>query len=132
MTPRTTTTSEKTFLGESGNFNGEEIIDIIVRQPGAARFIARHLYNFFVADEPQVPAWKDTPPQDPETVKALEDEYFRSNYDIRSMLRVLFNSDFFKNCPLHQGEEPDRDRSRHHSLGRRPSGCPRPASTPWP
>ena len=26
----------------------------------------------------------------------LEDEYFRSNYDIRSMLRVLFKSDFFK------------------------------------
>ena len=26
----------------------------------------------------------------------LEEEYFRSNYEIRSMLRALFNSDFFK------------------------------------
>ena len=29
---------EKTFLGETGNFNGEEIIDIIARQPATARF----------------------------------------------------------------------------------------------
>jgi len=34
---------EKTFLGETGNFNGEDIIEIIVKQPSAARFIARHL-----------------------------------------------------------------------------------------
>ncbi|MCH7745878.1 MAG: DUF1800 family protein, partial [Chloroflexi bacterium] len=43
--------SEKTFLGETGRLNGEDIIDIIVKQPATARFISRHLYNFFVADE---------------------------------------------------------------------------------
>ncbi|MCI0799165.1 MAG: DUF1800 family protein, partial [Chloroflexi bacterium] len=37
-------------------------------------------------------------PRDPDTIKMLEDEYFRSNYNIRSMLRVLFNSDAFKNA----------------------------------
>ena len=88
---------EKTFLGYTGNFDGEDIIDILVKQPSTARFLSRHLYNFFVADEAQVPAWMDTPLQDPETIKMLEDEYFRSQYDIRSMLRVLFNSDAFKN-----------------------------------
>ncbi len=87
---------EKVFLGERGRFNGDDIVDIIVRQPATARFLARHLYNFFVADEPQVPAWQTTPPQDPEAIKILEDEYFRSNYDVRSMLRALFNSGFFK------------------------------------
>lgn len=87
---------EKTFQGYTGNFNGEDIIDIIVQQPATARFISRHLYNFFVADEPQVPAWQHTPPGDPEAIKLLEEEYFRSNYNIRSMLRVLFTSDFFK------------------------------------
>ena len=56
---------EKTFLGETGRWNGEDVIDIIAKQPATARFISRHLYNFFVADEPQVPAWQDTPPQDP-------------------------------------------------------------------
>ena len=52
---------KRPFLGETGNLNGEEIIDIIARQPATARFVARHLYNFFVADEPQVPAWQETP-----------------------------------------------------------------------
>jgi uncharacterized protein (DUF1800 family) len=90
---------EKTFLGHTGNFNGEDIIDILCQQPATARFLSRHLYNYFVADdEAQVPAWMDTPPQDPETIKMLEDEYFRSGYNIRSMLRVLFNSDVFKNA----------------------------------
>ncbi len=87
----------KTFLGETGNFNGEDIIDIICKQPAAARFLSRHLYRYFIADEAQVPAWMDTPPNDPDTIKMLEDEYYRSGYDIRSMLRVLFHSDAFKN-----------------------------------
>ena len=97
---------EKTFQGETGRWNGEDIVKIIAKQPATARFIARHLYNFFVADEPQVPAWQDTPPRDPELIKALEDEYFRSNYNIRSMLRVLFNSDSFKNARFEKVKSP--------------------------
>jgi len=89
---------EKTFLGETGRWTGEDVINIIAKQPATARFISRHLYNFFVADEPQVPAWQNAPPTDPAAIKILEDEYFRTDYDIRSMLRVLFNSDFFKNA----------------------------------
>ena len=98
--------SVKTFLGETGRWNGEDVIDIIARQPSTARFISRHLYNFFVADEPQIPAWQDTPPRDPEAIKILEDEYFRSGYDIRSMLRVLFNSDFFKKAQFAKVKSP--------------------------
>ena len=98
--------SEKTFLGETGRWNGEDVINIIARQPAAARFVSRHLYNFFVADEPQVPAWQDTPPSDPAAIKILEDEYFRSNYDLRSMLRVLFNSDFFKKAHFSKVKSP--------------------------
>jgi uncharacterized protein (DUF1800 family) len=97
---------EKTFLGETGPFNGEDIIAIIAKQPSTARFISRHLYNFFVADEPAVAMWQITPPQDPETIKALEDEYFRSGYEIRSMLRVLFNSDAFKSARFAKVKSP--------------------------
>ena len=96
----------KTFLGETGRFNGEDVIDIIVKQPSAARFLARRLYNYFVADDAQVPSWMETPPQDPETIQMLEDEYFRSGYDIRSMLRVLFNSDAFKNARFARIKSP--------------------------
>ncbi len=88
----------KTFLGETGSFNGEDIVDIIVKQPATARFLSRHLYSYFIADEAQVPTWMETPPQDPDTIKILEEEYFRSGYNIRSMLRVLFKSDAFKDA----------------------------------
>ena len=97
---------EKTFLGETGNLNGEDIIDIICKQPSAARFLSRHLYRYFIADDAQVPSWMDTPPVDPETIKMLEDEYFRSNYDIRSMLRVLFHSDAFMNARFSRIKSP--------------------------
>ena len=86
----------KTFLGETGNFNGEDIIDIICKQPAAARFISRHMYHFFVADEPPVPQWPYKPPRDIDAVKLLEKAYFDSHYNLTEMLRVLFNSDFFK------------------------------------
>ena len=89
---------EKTFLGHTGRLNGEDIIDIVTQQPATARFISRHLYNFFVADEPQVPSWHDVAPQDPEAIDALCDAYFESDGSVRAMLRVLFNSDFFKNA----------------------------------
>ncbi len=86
----------KTFLGEKGNFNGEDIIEIICKQSATADFISRHLYHFFCADEPPVPQWPHTPPSNPQAIKILSDAYFEFNHDIRSMLRVLFNSEFFK------------------------------------
>ncbi|HYU19170.1 MAG TPA: DUF1800 domain-containing protein [Chloroflexota bacterium] len=88
--------SEKTFLGQTGSFNGEDIVEIIVKQEATARFICRHIYNFFVADEPQVPAWSATPPRDPDAVATLMKSYFDSDADIRSVMQTLFNSDFFK------------------------------------
>src|ERR687891_1176791 len=97
---------EKTFLGQTGNFNGEEIIYIIVRQPAAARFLSRHLYNFFVADEIQVPGWNDTPPKDPAAIETLMQAYFDSEYDMRAVLRVLFSSDFFKNARFARVKSP--------------------------
>ena len=98
--------SEKTFLGETGRFGGEDIIDIIVRQPAAARFISRHLYNFFVADEAQVPAWSEKEPRDPPALETLMAAYFDSNADMRSVLRVLFNSEFFKRARLQKVKSP--------------------------
>ena len=87
---------EKSFLGQKGRLTGEDIVKIICRQPATARFIARHMYSFFVADEPPVTNWPYTPPRDPEAIEALSRAYFDSGHNIGSMLRVLFNSDLFK------------------------------------
>ena len=97
---------EKTFLGETGNFNGDDIVEIIARQPAAARFVSRHLYNFFVADEVQVPAWQNTEPRDPEAIALLEQTYFDSGFNLTAMLRVLFNSDFFKDARFEKVKSP--------------------------
>jgi len=92
---------EKTFLGHKGNFNGEEIVKIICEQPATARFISRHLYHFFVADEPPVPSWPYKEPQDLKAISILEKTYFDSRYDIGEMIRVLLNSEFFKSETCH-------------------------------
>ena len=98
--------SVKTFLGETGRFNGEDIIDIVVKQPATAKFISRHLYNFFVADEPPVPVWPEASPQDPHAIETLVETYFDSGGSIRSMLRVMFNSEFFKKARFKKIKSP--------------------------
>jgi uncharacterized protein (DUF1800 family) len=97
---------EKQFLGQVGDHNGEDVIDIICRHPATARFIARHLYNFFVADEPQVPAWDTVPPRDPHAIETLAQAFVESGYNIRATLRVLFNSDFFKESTFAKVKSP--------------------------
>jgi uncharacterized protein (DUF1800 family) len=96
----------KTFLGHTGRFNGDDIIDIIVQQPATARFLSRHLYNFFVADEPQVPSWNITPPRDPQAIETLMQAYVDSHYNMRAILRVLFLSDFFKQARFAKVKSP--------------------------
>jgi len=76
---------EKTFLGETGNFDGADVIDIIVRQQATAQFLARRLYLFFVSDTP-----------DQEAIDQLVEVYFKSQYDIRAVMRTLFMSDAFR------------------------------------
>ena len=75
---------EKAFLGERGNFDGTDIVDIIVRQPATAQFLAKRLYLFFVADHPEQ-----------EAIDHLAQVYHESQYDIRAMLRALFLSPYF-------------------------------------
>ena len=87
---------EKTFLGHTGNLDGNDIIDIIATQEATARFIGRHLYNFFVAAEAQVPAWSIEPPVDPAAIDDLVKTWMDSDADIRAVLRTLFTSDWFK------------------------------------
>ena len=78
---------EKTFLGETGNFNGEDIIAIIARQQATARFVCTRLFQFFAADEVD----GDVEP----VIEGMMQSYFDSGYEIRAVLRTLFLSDYF-------------------------------------
>ena len=98
--------TEKTFLGHTGNLNGEDIIDIIVRQPATSRFICRHLYNFFVADEVQVPAWTIEPARDEDALGIMINTFEESGHDVKAVLRTMLNSDFFKNARYSKIKSP--------------------------
>ena len=79
---------EKTFLGETGKFNGEDIIAIIAKQESTARFVATRLFQFFAADEITEDGEK--------AIQEMIASYFSSGYQIRAMLRTLFHTDYFK------------------------------------
>lgn len=97
---------EKEFLGHKGNFNGEDIINIIAQQEATARFVSRHLYNFFVEDEPQVPAWSIQPPNNPDAIQTMVDAWFESDADIRHVVSVMLKSDFFKEARMKKVKSP--------------------------
>jgi uncharacterized protein (DUF1800 family) len=86
--------------------DGEDIIDIILEQEACSRFITRHMYNFFVADEPQVPAWNIEEPRNPEAIEALAKTLVDGNYEIKPVLRQLFNSDYFKEAQYQKVKSP--------------------------
>ncbi len=80
---------KKTFLGHEGNFNGEDVIQIIVDQQATAKFVATRLFQFFASDD------VDSESHD-QVISEMMDAYFDSGYEIKAVLRTLFNSDYFK------------------------------------
>ncbi len=76
---------EKTFLGRRGNFDGVQLIDIILEQDVTARFIAAKLYRFFVRDDPS-----------PELTAKLGALFKARRYEIAPLLTTIFLSrDFY-------------------------------------
>ncbi|KAF0242391.1 MAG: hypothetical protein FD180_3940 [Planctomycetota bacterium] len=75
---------EKTVLGKTGPLDGTDVIDILAAHPATAKRLSEKLFKEFVGPAP-----------DEKTVEALCAEYFRSGYDVRAMLRVLFTSQAF-------------------------------------
>ncbi|MDP6554562.1 MAG: DUF1800 domain-containing protein [Pirellulaceae bacterium] len=82
--------SEKRFIGRTGNYDGDDIIAIILEQPSCARFIARKLHKFFVRGE-------ITPAHEERLAKLLRD----NNYQLKPLLRTLFLSkDFYSSASM--------------------------------
>ena len=76
---------EKTFLGRSGNFDGVDVLNIILEQPVTAEYIAGKIYRFFVRDDLSEGLQKE--------LGAI----FRDNeYELRPLLTAIFLSrDFY-------------------------------------
>jgi uncharacterized protein (DUF1800 family) len=76
---------QKVFLGRTGNFDGEDIIDTILAQPVTAEFVAAKIYRFFVREEIAA------------SVRAeLGRTYRDSGYQMKPLLkRILLSKDFY-------------------------------------
>jgi uncharacterized protein (DUF1800 family) len=74
----------KTFLGHTGTFTGDDIIDIIVAQPAAAEYLCRRLFAWFAYEDPQ-----------PEVLQSLTKTYFATNYSVKALLQQILTSSTF-------------------------------------
>src|SRR6476646_5788061 len=76
---------QKTFLGKTGNFDGVDIIDIILQQPVTARYISGKIYRYFVRQDPS-----------PEVQEKLGAVLRDNDYKIAPLLETIFLShDFY-------------------------------------
>ncbi len=76
---------QKTILGHTGRFDGDDVLDILLEQRQTARFIAQKMYRFFVHEE-KVP---------PERVEWLGNRFYESGYDISALLSDIFTAEWF-------------------------------------
>lgn len=77
-------TGTKTVLKKSGNFTGEEVLDLLLAQGQTARFITEKIYRFFVNEN-----------VDAAKVDALAVRFYQSDYDIGQLLQDIFTADWF-------------------------------------
>lgn len=90
MNPDKHDNGAKTVLGISGNFDGVQVIDIILAQPVTAEYIASKLYRYFVREEV-------SPEMRIKLGKLLRD----NRYEIGSFLETLFMSrDFYSDASV--------------------------------
>ncbi|HUZ60780.1 MAG TPA: DUF1800 domain-containing protein [Hanamia sp.] len=77
-------TGTKTFLGKTGNFDGDDVIDIILEQKATAKFITTKIYKYFVNED-----------IDNDKIELLADGFYQGNYNIGKLMNEIFKSDWF-------------------------------------
>lgn len=74
----------KKFMGSTGRFDGDDIIDIILAQPQVAEFVAGKLWQDLINDNP-----------DPDEIKRLAKIFRDSKYELRPLVAALLNHPAF-------------------------------------
>lgn len=78
-------TGIKNVLGKSGNFDGDDILNILLDQKQTAKYITRKIYKFYVNENVV----------DENIVTSLAEKFYQSNYDISALLKNIFTSEWF-------------------------------------
>ena len=74
----------KTFLGQTGNFSGDDIVRIIYQQPACARFWASSLLSYIVYNDPE-----------PELIDQVAAVIRKNDYNLAPVMSVLLQSNVF-------------------------------------
>jgi len=74
----------KTVLGKTGNFDGDEVLDILLDQKQTARYISQKIYRFFVNEN-----------VDQKKSEWLADRFYKNDYNIDKLMEDIFTNDWF-------------------------------------
>lgn len=74
----------KTFLGKTGNFDGDDILNMLLENQQTANYISKKIYRYFVNENVN------------ETNQQwLSKRFYANNYDIAKLLQDMYSSDWF-------------------------------------
>jgi uncharacterized protein (DUF1800 family) len=76
----------KTVLGQTGAWNGDDVVRVVLEQPAAARFLVRKLYRHFIGESV-------VPPD--RLIEPLAEQFRKSEYDVAALMRTLLRSRHF-------------------------------------
>lgn len=74
----------KTILGRTGNFEGEDVLNMLLEQKQTALYITTKLYRFLVNETP-----------DNKHIEWLSERFYKNGYEILPLLEDIFTSDWF-------------------------------------
>ncbi len=77
---------QKTVLGKTGDWNGEDILDILLKRSDCAEFLVRKLYRAFVSELQEPPA---------KLLAPLAESFRKTDYDIADLVRRMVSSRHF-------------------------------------
>jgi len=81
---RTHDTGEKTIFGKTGQFNGHDVIKMILANRNTAEFIVGKIYRFFVQET-----------LNSKHIEECTNVFFEANYNIEVLMKHIFKSNWF-------------------------------------
>ncbi len=77
-------TDSKTVLGKTGNWDGDDVLDILLAQKQTSIFICKKVFKYFVNEK-----------VDDAKVERLSSRFYNNGYDIKKLMEDIFTSDWF-------------------------------------
>lgn len=92
IAPRQHDDGSKTFLGKTGNFGGDDIVDIIMQTPAAAKHLCTRLFTEFANYNPSQT-----------TIDNLVQVFQQNNHQVKPVVRAILTSDEFYSMASYRG-----------------------------